>query len=481
MLALGTLTAVGMAQSPGVLQLRATHFAVQRTPEGELRLEVWGAVEIEYAGRTLRGERFQLDTQARRIQADAPFTLIAAEGVLNGQRLDYFYEQQRGRFEGVQASVLGVYLDAAVLEGDLTEFLGREVVVSSCDPLRPPIRVQARQVRLREGARLTVRNARFFLYAQPLGTLPQLTVRLRETTELVSLPSPVYHRETGWGLRLRLELPLSDTLLIQASGVSYLQTLPEIRFVGGLALGRGEPIMGEPDLRLRFEQSALYNLRASPDRAAPALAPTLRLEYSSEVRPLLSERAGVRLSRREVGLLLPLQRGSGFGGAALRVGTLRERVDHQRTPAQQRVSIEADWLQPVWQTETLSLRLHLWSSHTRYQAAGDYQWLRAQAELLWQPRPSWQVLLGYARSATRGNSPFLSEQLRVRRELSLRTEYQYGNLRLGTLLKYDVEGRDLYDVQVLLGWRDRCLEPYLFWRRSPSVVQLGVNLIARPL
>jgi len=44
------------------------------------------------------------------------------------------------------------------------------------------------------------------------------------------------------------------------------------------------------------------------------------------------------------------------------------------------------------------------------------------------------------------------------------------------LLKYDLEGRDLYDVQAILGWRDRCLEPYLFWRRTPSAVLVGVNL-----
>jgi hypothetical protein len=85
-------------------------------------------------------------------------------------------------------------------------------------------------------------------------------------------------------------------------------------------------------------------------------------------------------------------------------------------------------------------------------------------------------MAGYARASTRGDSPFLSEQLRARREASLRTEFQQGNLRLGVLLKYDWERRDLYDVQAILGWRDRCLEPYLFWRRTPSTALVGVNL-----
>ncbi|MFN7017155.1 MAG: hypothetical protein ACK4P5_08340, partial [Fimbriimonadales bacterium] len=78
------------------------------------------------------------------------------------------------------------------------------------------------------------------------------------------------------------------------------------------------------------------------------------------------------------------------------------------------------------------------------------------------------------------DSPLVIDRLQVRREASLRTEYRSGNLRVGALLKYDLEARALYDVQLLLGWRDRCLEPYLFWRRTPSAALVGVNLTTVP-
>ncbi|MCS6918814.1 MAG: hypothetical protein NZM28_03510 [Fimbriimonadales bacterium] len=479
----GILTAVWLmlcallnAQNSDSLTIRAQNYSVQRTPTGEFVIELRGNAQLEYQGRELRGEAFLLDTEARRVRADAPFSLLAEEGSLSGQRLDYFYEQRRGQFESVRGNLYGVYIDAVLLEGDLNEFVAFETIISTCDPVRPPIRVRARSVRLREGARLTLRNARLFLYGQPVLSLPQLTVRVRESTEIVSLPAPVYSPETGWGARLRLELPLGENALLQASGISYLRAPPETRLVLGVALRAGEPSLGEPDLRLRFEQSALYNLRAAPERTSRARAPTLRVEYSNDIRPLFAPRERMRISRREIGVAQPLASRGGFGDVSLRYGSLSERVGNQRSPTRNRLALEGEWFQPLAQRGDWRLRAHLWASYTQYQGGFEYLWLRPQLELLYQPRESLTLMLGYARASTRGDSPFLVERLQARRELSLRTEYKHGNLRLGALLKYDAEERNLYDVQLLVGWRDRCLEPYLFWRRTPSAILLGVNL-----
>ncbi|MDW8106269.1 MAG: hypothetical protein RMK45_02195, partial [Armatimonadota bacterium] len=466
------------AQPEPALQIRALRYELLRTPTGHLEINLSGRVTIEYQERVLEGEQFALSTEQERIRADAPFRFIAPEGVLQGQRLDYFYTQGRGRFEGAEAEVLGVYLRAAVLEGDLADFAAREASIATCDPLRPPIRVQTARVRLRDGARLTVSNARLALYGRTLLTLPQLTLRVRETAEILSLPSPVYSRETGWGIRTQLELPFEANAELQLSNVSYLRSVPETRFVAGIALGQGTPSLGEPDLRLRFELSALYNLRASPERRRVRRAPTLRLEYSANVRPLLAPRERLRLSRREVGISLPLQAEMGFGELSMRYGTLSERVDAQRSPTYERVVLEGEWFQSLWAISSLQLRLCAWGSYASYVRAKPYLWLRPQVEVLWQPSESLTLMAGYAQATTQNASPLLSDQLQARRELSLRAEYQRGNVRLGALLKYDLEARELYDVQLLVGWRDRCIEPYLFWRRNPSTVLIGLTLSA---
>jgi hypothetical protein len=159
------------------LQIRATDYTLTRTPDGGLLLELAGKVRVEYQGRRLEGGRLLLDTEAALVRSEEPFRLFAEQGALTGQRGEYFYGQARGRFEGVQANVLGVYLDAASLEGDLTDFTARAVVVSTCDPFRPPIQVRAGRVRLVRRARLTLRNARLFVYGQPLPSLPQMCKR----------------------------------------------------------------------------------------------------------------------------------------------------------------------------------------------------------------------------------------------------------------------------------------------------------------
>jgi hypothetical protein len=402
------------------LQIRATDYTLTRTPDGGLLLELAGKVRVEYQGRRLEGERLLLDTDASLVRSEEPFRLFAEQGALTGRRGEYYYTQARGRFEGVQANVLGVYLDAASLEGELTDFEARAVVVSTCDPFRPPIQVRAGRVRLVRGARLTLRNARLFVYGQPLPSLPQLTVRVGETAEVVSLPSPVYSAETGWGARARLELPLGARALLQASTTGYLRAVPEVRAAVGVALRGDEPALGDPDIRLRFEQSALYNLRVRPERTPAVDALTLRAEIARDVRPLLAPRERLRVSRTELALIAPLQYAGGFGEASLRYGSLSERIDGQRTPTRERLALESDWFQPLLGHGALQLRLHLWASYARYAGVGNYQWLRPQLELLWQPTSSLTLMAGYARASTRGDSPFLSEQLRARREASLR-------------------------------------------------------------
>jgi hypothetical protein len=184
----------------------------------------------------------------------------------------------------------------------------------------------------------------------------------------------------------------------------------------------------------------------------------------------------MRLSRREVGIVQPLQYREGYGDVNLRYGELSERIDNLRSPTRNRLALEVEWLQPIAKRDAWSLRTHWWASYAYYQGGFEYQWLRPQLELLCQTRETLTLMLGYARASSRGASPFLSDRLQAKRELSLRAEYKQGNLRLGALFKYNIEARELYDVQLLLGWRDRCLEPYLFWRRTPSAILLGVNL-----
>jgi hypothetical protein len=483
------------------LTLRAQHIRTVRQPDGTLQLEAHGGVELRYGVRRLRTEALQLDTATAAVQGEALFELIAPEGWLRGQSLNYFYEQQRGHFREIEAVLypprlrrtpdlftpigaegLSVRLRAQVMEGDLQRFEAQAVQVTTCERDLPDFVVEAARVRLIGGARLRLFNARLRWKGRTLLNIPALTLRLRERRETLELPTPTYRPDTGIGARYQLELPLGARTLVALHGAFYLRAVPETRLALATALTGDAPILTEPELNQRLESNALYNLRVSPEGERTALrerATTLRLEHAAELRPLFARDARLRFSRPlEVALNTGFPLGEGAGGLTLRIGSMRERWGNQHTPTLQRWVLETEWLQPLIQREPLEVSLHLWASHLRYSNGDQLSWLRPQIELRYQPNPSFSLMLGYAITHTEGNTPFQMDRVPVRQELALRGEAQGINLRWGALLKYDLEQGELFDVQLFAGWRQHCIEPFLYWRRAPSALLLGVRLVS---
>ncbi len=469
------------SQEKGDLILHAGSYHLRRSAKGELYLELSGNVVLEYQGRTLSAEVLTLDTERTRVLTEGAFLLSAPEGTIQGIGIEYDYETGRGLFRQFRADVLRVIVQGELLEGDLNAFTAQRVLATTCERTPPDYALEADSIRLSAGARLRLQNVRVRLRGKTLLTLPQAVVRVRETTELVDLPSPTYSPDTGWGVRSQVELPLGRRVLGTLAGSVYLRDVPETRLVIAYALRGEDPRTTEPELRARFEASPLYNLRLSHTIAEGRLrnrTPTLRIEQSVNVRPLFAPAPRTRISRSELAFDLPVQMGSSFGVVTLRMGSQGERVGTLNTPRQRRIVLEAEWLQPLWQTETLSLQAYFWASRADYAGGQRYEWFRPQIALRWQPSSNFALMTGYAFSRVGGTTPFLSDTLPVRHEWSARAEWVQGNLRFATLLVYDTQRSRVHDVQAALGWRIHCLEPYLFWRRSPSSVLLGVNLTA---
>jgi len=455
---------------------------LQRTTEGGILLELFGTVSLEYQGRTIEAESLVLDTANTRVVGNSPFTLLAPEGLLSGQSLEYDYERQRGSFRDFFAQVQAIQVRGARLEGDLNNFRAEQVSVTTCDRVQPHFEVRADRIQLRGQSIMRLRNARLLWRGRTLITVPEAQLRVREGTEVVSLPRPVYGSRTGLGIRTQIELPLNERTTLAGSTTVYLRSVPEWRFVVAHALTGEVPLLAEPDTLTRFDLSPIYNLRTTPEREQNALrdrSTTLRLEQQANLRPLLVPSDDLRLTRTELALSLPLSTDTILAGATLRLGELSEREGNLRTRTYQRQSVEGELLIPITkEINRPQLRLHLWANHTRYSGQGAYEWVRLQPELLWQPSPSLTLMAGYAESWVRGQTPLEVDRLPTRRALNARLEGIWGNLRLGVLGYYDpTEGR-LYDLQLLVGWRDHCVEPYLFWRRRQGVVLVGVNLTA---
>lgn len=463
------------------LTLYAGEIRLRRTAEGALCLELSGNVVLEYLGRTLNAEILSVDTERTRVASEGAFLLKAPEGTIEGVGVEYDYATGRGQFRQFTANVLRVIVRGEQLEGDLSAFTAQRVVATTCELNPPDFALVAESIRLTGGARLRLRNARLQIQGRTLLTLPQVVVRVRETAELVDLPSPVYSPETGWGARTQIELPLGRRALGTVGASLYLRAVPETRLVLAYALRGEDPRGTEPELRARFEATPLYNLRLTPLQAEGRLrnrTPTLRLEQSVNVRPLFAPAPNSRISRSEITLDLPAQLGSGLGVLSMRIGSQGERIGSTTTPRKRRTVLEVEWLQPLWNYRTLNLQAYLWASRADYSGGQRYQWFRPQVALQWNPSPALSLMAGYAFSRVEGTTPFLSDALPVRHEWSARAELIQANLRLSGLVVYDTQRNRIHDIQLSLGWRTHCLEPYLFWRRSPSSVLIGVNLTA---
>ncbi|MEN3001284.1 MAG: hypothetical protein ABDI19_05500 [Armatimonadota bacterium] len=477
------------------LTVRAQFTRLLRQPDGTLQLELQRAVELLYGDRSLRTDALQLDTANGFVRGETPFELRAPEGLLRGQSLEYFYEQQRGRFSQVEATLylarlpggsevaeekVAAYLWAREMEGDLQRFEAYGVRATTCERDTPDFVVEAARVRLIGGERLRLFNARLRWKGRTLLNLPLLTLRLRERRETLELPTPTYSPETGLGARYQIELPIGARTLFAVNGAFYTRAIPETRFALAVALRGEAPALTEPELSQRLESSALYNLRITPERERAALykrATTVRIERAVDVRPLLARDARLRVSRPfEIGFTTGFTGTNGAGGLTLRIGQMRERYDNQHTPLRQRLALEGEWLQSLARSDAFELYLHLWASHVSYGDAQHLNWLRPQLELHYQPSEKFALRLGYALTRTLGSTPFRADQVAARNELALRSEGLWGNLRMSMLLKYDLDRRDLYDLQLLLGWRQHCIEPFVYWRRAPGVLLVGVTL-----
>lgn len=464
-----------------VLQLYAGKYELTRSSNGGVFLQLSEGVELIYQGRRLITQNLILDTQTQEAHSETPFLLIAPEGTLRGTQVRYNYERNHGYFANFEANVLKVIICGETLEGDLNRFTAYQISATTCESTPPDYLIEAQSVQLLDGTRLRLRNARLKIRGRSVLRLPYMMVRLRETAQLVSLPSPVYRQPDGWGLRSQIELPLSQHTYATLAGTVYLNAIPETRVFLATALTAGSPQTGDLELRARFEGSPLYNLRVSPEQEIARLSNrtvTLRLEHSTHFRPLFAPTRDTRVSRSEIAFDMPLRWRNGVGVITARIGSLSERVEGYSTSYLRRWSLEVEWCQPLMERNNWELWLHLWASHNEYDSRQSYHWMRPQISVRWRPTETFALMLGYSRSDAKGSSPLLVDRSEVRNEFQTRAEWLLGNLRSRLLFRWDVSANALRDMQVQLGWRIHCVEPTLFWRRSPSTLLLGVNLTA---
>lgn len=478
-------------QEPVSLKAKTQSVTIDR--EGRLVIEAIGSVLFTYQDRTLRTEHIRLDTERGRVFGEGPLTLHApAAGTipeirLTGEGFEYFYREgeQSGWFNKAHLEAGEFRLWADRLEGSLEAFSSQNVQFTTCDKENPDYLFSAGSVRLTKSRRLSARNVRLIVRGRTLLSLPSFTTRLKGAPEEFDLPEPTYSTRTGLGLRYNYSVPMSERGEVRLSGAWYLKEYPETHFRVGWNFAEEAPPPADAEQNARFENDPLQNLRAGgiQTKWARVREPlnVLTFQSMSNVRAVGRKRVDLLISKPwEVSYGVHLSGiENGTGTLFTRLGSLEERQPGQVVPARTRLSVEGEWFQPFSEPDKpFQWRLHLWGAGYFYGRNDRFGWLKPQLELVWERVEQWNLALGYARGFRFGKTPYLFDDLVARRELTLRAEGIRGNYRLALLFKYDVDESELYDMQVLLGIRQHCVEPTLFWRKSPGTFQLGVLLTA---
>jgi hypothetical protein len=477
-------------QEPISLKAKSQSVTIDR--EGRLMIEAIGSVLFTYQDRTLRTEYIQLDTERGLVRGDRHLTLYspASEEMpeirLTGEGFEYYYRrgEQSGWFNKAYLEAGEFRLWADRLEGSLEAFSSHNVQFTTCDKENPDYLFTADRVRLTASRRLSAKNVRLKIRGRTLLSLPSFSTHLKGAPEEFDLPEPTYSARTGFGLRYNYSVPMSERGEARLSGAWFLKEYPETRFRVAWNFAEETPPSADAERNAGFENDPPQNLRAGSMQNE-----LLRIREPLNML-ILQRMANVRARRKQMDLLVskPWEVGygvrlSGIGNGTgilfARVGSLEERQSGQVVPARTRLNVQGEWLQtPNVQEKSLYWRLHLWGAGYAYGKKDLFGWLKPQLELLWERKGQWNLTLGYAQGVRFGKTPYLFDDLIARREATLRAEGTRGNYRLGLLLKYDMDENELYDVQVLLGIRQHCVEPTLFWRKSPGTLQLGLLLTA---
>lgn len=465
-------------------------------------IEASGGVRLRYQGRTIAASRLFIDMAAQRAAGSDGLRLIDPQGELTGTAFEYFYEEKRGWFEGayLETGPYRVWAKRLEISPDVrnpsrNNYRAIDAAVTTCEREHPHYLISTDRASVNARFRLTAGPIRVKLQDRTLLTLPFFNYGLTGKGEF-NLPSPVYSSLTGVGLTWTERAPIQDRGEFRVSGSAFVLSRPETgaRFAWNFA----EPDVPPSDREetVRFQQGYFETLlEESPYDEVDRLAAKklwVGLSRALNARAIGRRRTDLSVNKEwELAAGFRVDLGFGAGEAILRAGSLSEHFGTANVPARQRLALESEWANFVGrydedrvkgyargETRQAALRFRLQMSAYLYEGGQEYAWARPGIEMILPVSQTTRFGISFSRAFETGSSPFLFDRIDARNEVRLRAETVLGNFRPSLLVKFDADRGDFYDLQLSFGLTQHCLEPFVFWRRSPGLFRIGVKLTA---
>ncbi|HEY3413053.1 MAG TPA: hypothetical protein VGM51_08345 [Armatimonadota bacterium] len=383
----------------------------------------------------LTAETVTVDYNAGEVVATNSVTLLWDNHVATGSSARYNWTKREGRIETVRFSEDGMEFRAASLEMLPNRRLMLDATFSGCGLDNPDYVIHAQSVTLNNDRRISARHVSLDLFHHRIVTLPLFTHKARPKggSGRQALPFPRPGRSQVSGFTLSQAIALSDNVNVEV----------------------------EVTTRVGWRGIASY---ANEGRITPYAVADWKQERASRDRlPVLVSRVpelGIRFGDNSAN--------------TLNVGSYREHstgVSARRATASYEHTVLDHGEHP-------GLRLIVGARASAYSTHDFYRTARADVSIgrEGKDRDTFEEV-GMRLNGLQGHTPFQWDQVLVQTEAYAGKRISWGHYRLETDLRYDVGNHKMYDVEVGIAKRLRCVEPEIRYSDRRRAVFFDVRVL----
>lgn len=384
----------------------------------------------------ITADTLTVNSGTRTLIAEGQVRTVSEEGTAEGERLEYRWVERAGVVEDFTTERSGL-----VFRGGRLEYADRRLVIlegsfTTCCCEDPDYRVLARRIEYEPGRGITARNVGLEVFGRGLFSIPRLEYRMGQgaAQEQIRLPYPRPGRT-------------------RVSGFTLTQPVP---------LGRN--LDGEVEMTTRrgFRGAIQYDQQRAR-LPVYALADWKQEEPARDRRPVLVSRVpqvGLRFGRTQEWDL-----------SAANIREHDTKTDAGRIQLAWRKTIVQRGLGSGWGAR-VSGRLAAYTTGDSFATGGfETTYGRDNGDLF--------TVVGLRQNFVEGNTPFLWDQVQIRTEVFGGKRIAVGNYRVGAVLRYDLDRKEVYDTQITLARRFTCLEPELRYSSRRKGLYVGLRVLGR--
>ncbi len=430
-----------------------------------------GNASLSFGDLSLHADRIVADQGKGHVEAVGALSLHQGGRRLQGKKLEYDLEKDRGTLTEARVEEQGV-----IIRGDSIEFspegiTAHHATMTTCNLPHPHYLFSARRISLTaerpekggtpQSGVLTLEHARTTFRGHSLFTIPSYSIPVSRLREPRSTPLPVtgFSRDDGPFASIAFNLAKPGAQTTADFNYRYT-TYRGVR--GHLKL---KHLMGSAELVAGYiRRDDLADKELSPDQ----------IEYGTH--NVLVDREpeyGIRVPGVPVGPWLNLQ-------AEWLKGTYSERYSravHTRERA------DRDSVGALISTTPYQVAKGIYLSHafgwrrSRYTPGDDFTTRLTRHTVSVDTSSRGKFSLSYVTRRGSGETPFLFDEISIGRELFGKASYQITPL-WGVIVEevYDLDARDVQDIDLTVTRTAHCLQYAFGWRKSRGSFYFSVGL-----